>query len=86
VVNDDVRPGALPETGFVREKQLVNQPAKGGQPERAGIVAVSHATLWRMVATKRFPAPIKLSEGVTAWRVEDVRQWLAKITGHAAAG
>lgn len=76
MVNDDVRQGALPETGFVREKQLVNQPAKGGQPERAGIVAVSHATLWRMVAAKRFPAPIKLSEGVTAWRVEEVRQWL----------
>lgn len=86
MVNDEVRQGSLPETGFVREKQLVNQPAKGGQPERAGIVAVSHATLWRMVATKRFPAPVKLSEGVTAWRVEDVRQWLARTTSHAAVG
>lgn len=86
MVNDEVKRGALPETGFVREKQLVNQPAKGGQPERAGIAAVSHATLWRMVAAKRFPAPVKLSEGVTAWRVEDVRKWLAGASSHAAAG
>lgn len=86
MVNYEVRPGALPETGFVREKQLVNQPAKDGKPERAGVVGVSHATLWRMVAAKRFPPPVRLSERVTAWRVEDVRQWLDRTTSHAAAG
>jgi len=56
----------LPETGFVRQKQLI--PA---------IIPFSATTLWRKVAAKQFPAPIKLSENVTAWRVEDVRKWMA---------
>ena len=33
-------------------------------------------TLWRRVKAGTFPKPVKLSERVTAWRVEDVRQWL----------
>jgi predicted DNA-binding transcriptional regulator AlpA len=37
------------------------------------IVPFSPATLWRKVKAKQFPAPLKLSERATAWRVEDVR-------------
>lgn len=55
----------LPETGFVRQKQLV-----------PGIIPFSAATLWRKVKESQFPAPIKLSPGVTVWRVEDVREWI----------
>lgn len=65
--------GALPATGFVREKQLVNQPKAG----RAGVLGISRTTLWRKVMAKEFPQPVKLSAGVTAWRVEDVRRWIA---------
>lgn len=55
----------LPATGFVRQKQLI--PA---------IIPFSAATLWRMVAANRFPAPVKLSPGVTAWKAEEVRAWI----------
>jgi predicted DNA-binding transcriptional regulator AlpA len=55
----------LPEIGYLRQSQLI-----------PNIVPVSPATLWRWVRLKRFPAPIKLSERVTAWRVEDVRVWM----------
>lgn len=72
MVNDEVKQGELPAIGFVREKQLVNQP-KG----RPGLLGISRTTLWRKVMAKEFPAPIKLSPGVTAWRVEDVRAWIA---------
>ena len=58
--------GELPATGYVRQAQLV--PA---------IVPVSSATFWRWVKTGKFPAPVKLSQRVTAWQVEGVRQWLA---------
>lgn len=54
-----------PYTGFLRERQL-----------RPHIVPVAHSTLWRMVKEKRFPSPIKLSEGVTAWRTEEVMAWV----------
>jgi prophage regulatory protein len=55
----------LPEAGFVRQSQLI-----------PGIVPISSATFWRMVKSKSFPAPVKLSGRVTAWRVADVRAWL----------
>jgi prophage regulatory protein len=58
--------GRIPETGFLRQSQLV--PI---------IVPVGHATFWRMVKDGRFPAPVKLGPKVTAWRAEDVRAWIA---------
>lgn len=62
----------LPSTGYVREAQLVTK--KG----RQGIIPFSPATLWRKVASGEFPKPVKLSVGVTAWKVEDVRAWMAQ--------
>ena len=52
----------LPAIGFVRQSQLI--PA---------IVPFSSATLWREVQAGSFPAPVKLSRRVTAWRVEDAQ-------------
>lgn len=57
--------GKLPATGYIRQSQLI--PA---------IIPFSSATLWRMVKSGRFPRPVKLSERVTAWAVEDVRAWM----------
>ena len=56
--------GELPATGFIRQSQLI--PA---------IVPFSSATLWRKVKAGTFPAPVKLSERVTAWPLESIRQW-----------
>lgn len=66
--------GRIPETGFLRQSQLI-----------PFVIPVSHATLWRMVKAARFPAPVKLSPKVTAWRAEDVRAWIAS-QGTATAG
>lgn len=54
----------LPETGFIRQKQL------------AAIIPFSRTTLWRKVRDGEFPAPIRLSAGITAWKVELVRAWI----------
>jgi hypothetical protein len=43
---------------------------------RPGLVPFSSATLWRKVKAGAFPAPVKLSERVTAWRAADVKAWL----------
>ena len=40
------------------------------------IVPVSQATLKRWVRAGKFPAPIKLSENVSAWRAADVHAWV----------
>ena len=55
----------LPPTGYVRQAQLL-----------ASVVPFSPSTLWRKVRAQTFPAPVKLSAGVTAWRVEEVRAWM----------
>lgn len=65
--------GQLPETGYVRQSDLVGVPSKSIR----GIIPFSPATLWRKVKAHQFPEPVKLSAGVTAWRVEDIRAWLA---------
>lgn len=56
--------GALPATGFVRLSDL--------RP----IIPFSDSTLWRRVRAGTFPAPVKLSERVTAWRAEAIKGWL----------
>jgi prophage regulatory protein len=61
--------GELPATGFIRQSQLI--PA---------IVPFSSATLWRKVKAGTFPAPVKLSERVTAWPEESVRAWMNSRT------
>lgn len=54
----------LPETGFLRQSQVL------------ALVPVSKSTLWRRVQARTFPQPVKLSARVTAWRAEDLRQWI----------
>jgi len=56
--------GALPATGYVRLSDLRT------------IIPLSDSTIWRRVRQGTFPAPVKLSERVTAWRAESIRQWL----------
>jgi len=40
------------------------------------VVPFSAATVWRKVRDGSFPAPVKLSERVTAWKVAEVQAWL----------
>lgn len=61
---------ALPATGFVRVKQLLF------------FVPFGRTTIWRKVKAGDFPRPVKLSQQVTAWRVEDVRQWIERMGGN----
>ncbi len=58
---------SMPAEGFVRQSGLI--------PD---IVPFSPATLWRKVKSKEFPAPVKLSTRITAWRVQEVRDWLER--------
>ncbi len=57
---------ALPETGFLR------------QPQVLAFVPISKSTLWRRIQARTFPEPVKLSVRVTVWRAEDIRRWIAQ--------
>lgn len=62
----------LTATGYVRLSDL--------RP----IIPLSDSTIWRRVRLGTFPAPVKLSERITAWRAEDVRRWLDQQGKEAA--
>ena len=61
----------LPRTGFVR------------QPTVIAHVGFSKSTLWAKVAQGAFPKPLKLGPRITAWRAEDVRDWIAARSAEA---
>ena len=80
---------ALPLTGYLRLNQIIGTLAASPRKKRREtrqtevtfyppLVPISKTTLWDMVKKSKFPAPVKLSERCTAWRVEDVKQWLEK--------
>ncbi|QXZ11308.1 AlpA family phage regulatory protein [Comamonas sp. Y33R10-2] len=50
---------------YIRQSQLIKDK----------LVPFSAATLWRRVQDGTFPAPIKISQRVTAWRLEDILHW-----------
>jgi prophage regulatory protein len=52
----------LPETGFLRIDEVLK------------FYPVAKSTLWQAVKDGKFPKPVKLSERVTAWRAEDIRE------------
>ena len=65
---------ALPDSAFIREAQLVQSPKR---PDSPAPLPFSAPTLWRKVKAGTFPKPHRLSERVTAWKVGDVRAWIA---------
>lgn len=58
---------SFPEIGFVSLPEII------GDQNNSGVFPVSRSTWYRGVADGRFPKPVKLSERVAAWRVEDIR-------------
>ena len=65
----------LPETGFLRLKQIIGHP--DANPPIPPIIPVKKSCWWEGVKNGRFPKPVKLGPRVTAWRVEDIRELIA---------
>lgn len=57
-------PSELPKEGFIRVGTL------------AKVLGVAVVTVWRWSASGKLPKPVKLSERVTVWRAEEVREWM----------
>jgi acyl dehydratase len=69
----------LPETGYLRLKQIIGDSA--ARPPRPPIIPVGKSTWWQGVRTGRFPRPVKLGPRTTAWRTEDIRALVARLDG-----
>ena len=58
----------FPETGFLRLSQVLS------------FIPVGKTCWWDGVKSGRFPKPVKLSDRCTAWRVEDIRELIKRIS------
>ena len=74
----------LPETGYLRLRQIIGNPGNPGDPKSKppkppippipAVIPVSKSTWWAGVKSGRYPQPVRtLGRRITAWRVEDIR-------------
>ncbi|ATG90154.1 helix-turn-helix transcriptional regulator [Methylomonas koyamae] len=77
----------LPETGFLRLKQIIGDPK--AKPPISGLLPMSKSSWWDGIKKGIFPKPIKMGPNMTAWRVEDIAELIARLgaqcTGNANA-
>lgn len=62
---------SLPDIGYVRIKQVLR------------LIPVSKSTWWAGVKSGRFPAPVRLGSHITAWRVQDIKTYIADLDAQA---
>jgi predicted DNA-binding transcriptional regulator AlpA len=62
----------LPETGFLRLRQIIGDPHS--MPPIPPLIPVKKSCWWQGVRDGRFPNSIKLGPRITVWRVEDIRE------------
>lgn len=58
----------LPKEGFVRLPQIL------------AVIPISKSQFWLGIKNGRFPRPIKLGAKTTVWRVEDIRELIARLS------
>lgn len=66
----------LPDIAFIQIRPLIDY----------GILPYSATTIWRKCRDGSFPKPVKVSTGITAWRVGEIRRYLQSIGAHSVKG
>jgi predicted DNA-binding transcriptional regulator AlpA len=69
---------SLPGTGFVRLRQIVGD--KKAKPPIPAIIPVSRSSWWSGVQAGRYPKPVKLGPGITAWAVKDIHKLIRDLS------
>lgn len=70
-------PHRLPETGFLRLRQIIGDPK--ATPPLAALIPVGRSTWWAGVKSGRYPRPVRLGPRTVAWRVGDIRVLIEKL-------
>jgi prophage regulatory protein len=69
-LKSDIKFDDLPDLALIQIKPLINYR----------VLPYSATTVWRKCKEGKFPKPIKVSTGITAWRVGDIRKYLLEIS------
>ena len=67
---------SLPITGYLRLPQILGNPKKN--PPIPPLIPIGKSTWWEGIKTGRYPKGIKISPGITVWRVEDILALIQK--------
>ena len=67
---------ALPDMALIQIRPLLHYK----------VLPYSATTIWRKCRSGEFPNPIKVSKGVTAWRVGDIRKYLVTVGNKSVTG
>ena len=59
----------LPDAAMIQIRPLIHYR----------VLPYSATTIWRKSRSGEFPSPIKVSSGITAWRVGDIRAYLESL-------
>jgi len=73
----------LPETGFIRLKSIIGDPKSN--PPIPPIIPVCSTVWWDGVKKGIYPKPVKLSANTTAWKVQDIRELIERISSEGVA-
>ncbi len=65
---------SLPETGFLRLPQII------GDSNHPPLIPAKRSTIYLWIKQGKFPAPVRLGTRFSAWRVEDIREWIESRT------
>lgn len=65
----------IPDSGFLRIRQIIGDKKAGIPP----LIPVCRSAWWKGVKAGRYPAGVKLSPGVTVWRVDEIKALIASI-------
>jgi predicted DNA-binding transcriptional regulator AlpA len=66
----------LPETGYLRLKQIIGDPK--ATPPIPALIPVGKSTWWAKVRAGLFPPAIKLGPKITVWRIEAIRELISR--------
>jgi len=70
---------AIPETGYLRLNQIIGNPK--ANPPIPPLIPVGKSTWWAGVKSGRYPQPVRsLGARITAWRVEDIRNLIYRLS------
>jgi predicted DNA-binding transcriptional regulator AlpA len=72
----------LPETGFLRLKQILGDPK--ADPPVPALIPISNSSWWDGVKKGLYPRPVKLSARTSAWRVEEIKDLIDSLSSEGA--
>jgi prophage regulatory protein len=67
---------SIPETGFLRLKQILGDPAKN----IPALIPVSRTTWFRGIKSGRYPRPCAIGARAVAWRADDIRKLISEVS------